>query len=117
MTRLGEPEYGSGRGCFSSLDLPFCLGGAVLEPIAVGAALHDMAVMGEPVKPRGGHFRIAEDAGPFREVEVSRDHHAGAIREFAQQMERNAPPAWVNNKLNTDFPIIFQIPFDGSAGC
>ena len=44
-------------------------------------------MMGEPVEQRGCHLCIAEHAGPFAEAEIGRDDDAGALVEFAQQME------------------------------
>ncbi len=44
-------------------------------------------MMNEPVEQRGGHFGIAEDASPFAEAEIGGDDDAGALVEFAQQME------------------------------
>ena len=61
--------------------------GAVLEAEAVVAGLEDVAMMGEPVEQRGCHLGIAEHAGPFAEAEVGRDDDAGALVEFAEQME------------------------------
>lgn len=42
----------------------------------------------EPVEQRGGHFGITEDGGPFREAQVGGDDDAGALIEFAQEMEQ-----------------------------
>jgi len=44
--------------------------------------------VGEAVDRRRRHFRVAEDSGPFAEVEVRRDDDAGAFVELAQQVER-----------------------------
>jgi len=63
------------------------LGGAVLEPEAVVAGLEDVAVMGKPIEQRGGHFGVAEHTGPFAEAEVGGNDDAGALVEFAQQVE------------------------------
>ena len=60
----------------------------MLEAVAVVAGLDDMAVMGKPVEQCGGHLGIAEDAGPFREAQISRNHDAGAFIELAQQMKQ-----------------------------
>ena len=49
LTRLGEPEYGSRCGGFSSFGLLGLFGGAVLEAIAVVAGLNDVAMMSQPV--------------------------------------------------------------------
>ena len=44
--------------------------------------------MGEPVEQGGGHFGIAEDAGPFGEGEVGRDDDRCALVEPADQVEQ-----------------------------
>ena len=44
-------------------------------------------MMGQAIEQRGGHFGIAEDAGPFAEAEVGGDDDAGMLVEPAQQME------------------------------
>ena len=44
--------------------------------------------MGEPIEERGGHLGIPENGGPFAEAEVGGDDHAGALIEFAEQMEQ-----------------------------
>lgn len=61
---------------------------AVLEPEAVVAGLEDVAVMGKPIEERGGHLCIAEQGGPLAKAEVGGDDDAGALVEFAQQMEQ-----------------------------
>ena len=65
----------------------FFMSRAVLEAEAVVSGLKDVAMMREPVEQRGCHLCIAEDAGPFAEAEIGRDDDAGALVEFAQQME------------------------------
>jgi hypothetical protein len=48
--------------------------GAVLEAPALVASLNDLAMMGEPVEERGGHFGVAgEHAWPLPEGEVRGD--------------------------------------------
>ncbi len=44
--------------------------------------------MGEAIEQRSCHFRITEHAGPFAEAQIGRDDDAGALVEFAQQMEQ-----------------------------
>lgn len=44
--------------------------------------------MCEAIEQSCGHFGIAEDTGPFAEAKVSGDHDAGALVEFAEQMEQ-----------------------------
>ena len=45
------------------------------------------AAVGEAVEEGCGHLGIAEDGGPFAEAQVGGDDDAGALAEFAQQME------------------------------
>ena len=61
---------------------------AVLEAPAVVAGFDDVAVMGEPVEERRGHFRIGEDRGPFGEGEVCRHNDRGALVKAADQVEQ-----------------------------
>ena len=71
----------------------------MLKAIAVVAGLEDVAVMGESVQQCRGHLRIAEDIGPLREAQVSRDDDAGALIELAQQVkQQRATPAWLNGR-------------------
>ena len=43
-----------------------CLGlGVVFEAPAFVSGIDDVAMMGQAVEQSGGHFGIAEDAGPF----------------------------------------------------
>ena len=63
------------------------MGRAVLEAEAVVSGFEDVAMMSEPVEQRGRHLCIAEHAGPFAEAQVGGDDEAGALVEFAQQME------------------------------
>ena len=58
------------------------------EAIAVVSGLDDMAVMGQPVEQRRGHLRIAEHTRPLGEAEIGRDEDAGALIEFADQVEQ-----------------------------
>ena len=46
------------------------------------ARFHDMAVMRQPVEQGGGHLGITEDARPFSEGQIGRDHHTGVLVEF-----------------------------------
>ena len=62
--------------------------GACLEAPAFVAGLDDVAVMGEPVEERGRHLGVAEDRGPFAEVEVRRHDDRGAFVEAAYQVEQ-----------------------------
>jgi hypothetical protein len=44
--------------------------------------------MGKPVEQYGGDLGVSEDRGPFAEAEVRGDDDAGALIEFAEQMEK-----------------------------
>jgi hypothetical protein len=44
--------------------------GAVFEPPAFVAGLHDLAMVSKAVEEGCGHLGVAKDAGPFGEVEV-----------------------------------------------
>ena len=61
------------------------------EAVGLVARLDDVAVVREPVQQRRGHLRVAEHAGPFLEVQVGGDHHAGVLVELAQQVEQQGP--------------------------
>ena len=61
---------------------------AVPEAIRLITGFDDVAVMREPVEHRGGHFGVVEDAGPFPEGQIGRDHHAGVLVEFGQQVKQ-----------------------------
>lgn len=66
-------------------------GGAGLEAEAVVSSLQNVAAMGEAIEERGGHLGIAEEAGSFAEAEVGGYVDAGALVEFAQQVEEQRP--------------------------
>ena len=44
-------------------------------------------MMGEPIEQRRRHLGVAEDGRPLAEAEVGGDGDAGALIEYAQQME------------------------------
>ena len=60
----------------------------MVEPIGLVARLHDVAVMRQAIEQRRRHLGIAEDARPLGEGEIGRDHHAGMLVEFGQQVEQ-----------------------------
>ena len=64
------------------------MSGTVPEAVAVVAGFQDVAMVGEPVQQGRGHLGIAEDIGPFAEAQVGGDDDAGALLEFAQQVEQ-----------------------------
>jgi hypothetical protein len=55
-------------------------------------------MMREPVHQRRRHVRIAEHAGPLAEAQVDRDHHAGSLVEFGQQVDSSAPREALNGR-------------------
>ena len=61
---------------------------AVLEAPTLVAGLNDVAVVGEAVKQRRGHFGIAKDARPFAKREVRRHDHRGLLVEPTDQVEQ-----------------------------
>ena len=78
--------YGSGG--FLCLVSFFCRCRTVFETIAVIAGFDDVAMVGQAVEQRGGHLGVVEDPGPFTEGEIGGEDHAGALVEFAHQMEQ-----------------------------
>ena len=56
--------------------------------VAVVAGLHDVAVVGEAVEQRRHHLSVPEYAAPFREAQVGGDDDAGALVEFADEVEQ-----------------------------
>lgn len=46
-------------------------------------------MVGKPIEQRGGHLVIPEHAGPFAEAQVGGDDDAGALVQFAEQMEEH----------------------------
>src|SRR5258708_14067958 len=64
---------------------------AVFEAEAVVSGFENVAAVGETVEQRGRHLGVAEHGGPLAEAEISRDDDAGALVEFAQQMEEQGP--------------------------
>ena len=62
------------------------------EAVRVVACLHDVSVMGESIQQGCGRLGVAEDARPFPEGQVGRDHHAGVLVKLREQVEEQAPP-------------------------
>ena len=63
------------------------------------AGLHDMAVMRQSVEQRRGHLGVAKDARPFGEGQVGRDHHAGVLVEFRQQVKQQGPAGLAERQI------------------
>jgi hypothetical protein len=60
----------------------------VLEAVRLVPRLHDVAVMGKPVKQRSCHFGVTEHGRPFREAQVGRDDDARVFVQLRQQVEQ-----------------------------
>ena len=88
LTRVREPDYGLWLGWFPVFGLLFCLCRTIFETVTVIAGFDDVAMVGQAVEQRDGHLGVAEDLGPFTEGEIGGDNQAGALVEFAQQMEQ-----------------------------
>lgn len=48
-------------------------------------------MVGEPFAERRRHLRVAEDAGPFAEVEISSDDNRCLLAETADQVKEKLP--------------------------
>ena len=48
-------------------------------------------MVGKSIQQGGGHLGVAEHVGPFAEAEVGGDDDAGALVEFAEQVEQQRP--------------------------
>ena len=44
-------------------------------------------LVGEPIQQCRRHLGVAKHTGPFGEVQVRRDHHAGVLVQFGEQVE------------------------------
>jgi hypothetical protein len=64
--------------------------GTVSEPEAVITCFQDVAVVGETVEESCCHLGIAKDGGPFAEAEIGGNDDAGALVEFAEEMEQQS---------------------------
>jgi hypothetical protein len=60
---------------------------AAFEPPAVIAGFDDVAMVGQAIEQRGGHFGVPEDARPFAEGEVCGDDYRGSLVEAADEVE------------------------------
>jgi hypothetical protein len=70
------------------LDSPLGHHGAVLEAVRLVPGLHDVAVVGKPVKQRSCHFGVIKHGRPFREAQVGRDDDPGVFVQLRQQVEQ-----------------------------
>src|SRR5208283_4339650 len=61
--------------------------GAVLEAPALVPGLDDVAMVGEAIEQRGGHFWVAEHSRPFAEGEIGGDQDRGTLVEPADEVE------------------------------
>ena len=88
-TRLTQRRAGGSCGPTGASRKGRCGGlGAVFEAAALVACLDDVAVVGEAIEQRCGHFGIAKNARPFTEGEICRDDHRGAFVEAADRVEQ-----------------------------
>src|SRR6202030_2106529 len=71
LTPLGDGFWRGGR----------VIVGSTLEAPAVVSGLDDIAVVGQSIEQRGGHFGVTEDARPFTEGEGCGDDDRGALVE------------------------------------
>src|SRR3546814_16571951 len=55
------------------------------------ARLEDIAVVGDAVEQRRGHFGVAEHGRPFAEGEVRGDDDAGPLIKLADEVEQQLP--------------------------
>jgi hypothetical protein len=60
----------------------------VFEAPTVIASLDDVAMMGDAIQERGGHFEIIKHGGPFAKGEIGGDDDAGLLTQLADQMEQ-----------------------------
>jgi hypothetical protein len=84
---LGEPSMAQDLVVFPFFRLLVDSGGTVLQAVALVTGLDAMAMMGQAVKQCVGHLGAPEHAGPLREAQVGDDDQAGALLEFADQLE------------------------------
>ena len=62
----------------------------MFEPVTLIAGLQYVAVMREPVEQRCRHLLVAKHARPLAEAQVGCNHNAGALIEFADQVEEQS---------------------------
>jgi len=93
-------EFGSslGQGTVRFLSCLRCGCRTGFEAEAVISGLEDVASVGQPIEQSCGHLGVAEDRGPFTEAEVGRDGDAGALVEFAQEVEEQGSPEALNGR-------------------
>jgi hypothetical protein len=78
-------------GLLPGLDAPPCLAGAMAEAVGLIACFKDVAVVRQTVQQGRGHLGITKHVAPFREVQVGRDDHAGALVELGEQVKQQRP--------------------------
>lgn len=90
--RFDPPLFMSQRSCCGQCRrlLSRFLGGlgAGFVAVAVVAGFQNVAAVSEPIQERGCHLCVVEYLGPFGEAEIGGDDHAGALVEFAQEVEQ-----------------------------
>ena len=79
--------------------------GPVLEAPTVVPGLDDVAVVGQTIEQRAGHFGVDKDARPFAEGEICRHDDGRALIELADQIEQQLTtglcqePSWRDNSV------------------
>jgi len=72
--------------------------------------------MGEAIEQCGGHFRIAEHAGPFAEAQVGGDDDTGALGELgSRRWNSSAPPEALNGRYPSSSRITNSVSTSTSA--
>jgi len=59
-----------------------------------------MSLRTDPVEERCCHIRISKDLSPFTEAQVGRDDDAGALLEFAEEVEQQRPTRWAGRQIS-----------------
>ena len=74
MTEAGQTQTG--------------VSGAVFEAPGFVTGFDDLAMMGQAIKQRRGHFGLTKDGWPFAEGEVGGDDDGGALVKLADEVEQ-----------------------------
>ena len=72
----------------SRFDTRLGLRTAVLEAVGFITGFDDVAMMRESIQQRRGELGIAEYTAPFREGQVRRNDHTGALVDLRQQVKQ-----------------------------
>lgn len=85
---------------FARLDSLLCRHRALLEAIRLVAGFYDIAVVGQPIQQGRGHLGVDEHARPFSETEICRDHHAGMLVQFGEQVEQQGSAGLAERQIS-----------------